>query len=121
MGAIQEEENMVGGEENDKRFQGGGAGRTTPSFSTETRPRPKVEAATPEGATIQSDAQGNIEIHPPAVGNEKTLQMVIAALTLIAVVTIGVSAYNDAIDAQTVVASVISGMAGLLGGQALRK
>lgn len=105
---MQEEENM--------------AGRTTPDFSKrpEEQPLAKTEAAS-QGTIVKSDTQGNIEIKPAAVGDERTLQIVIIALTLIALVTIGVSTYNSAIDAQTIVASVISGMAGLLGGQALRK
>lgn len=65
--------------------------------------------------------RGSIEIKPTVVGDEKTLQLAILCLTAIAVVIIGIGARTGAIDAEQVVPPIITAIAGLLGGQALRK
>lgn len=83
-----------------------------------------VQPVTAEGEgniVAKDDAGSNIEIQPAVVGDEKTLQMAILCLTAIAIVIVGIGARTGAIDAEQVVPPIITAIAGLLGGQALRK
>lgn len=73
------------------------------------------------GMIVKNDDRGSIEIQPAAVGDEKTLQIAIICLTVIAMVIIEVGVYSNAIDANQIVPPIITAIAGLLGGQALRK
>lgn len=102
---------------------GGIQGRTTPDFSKrpEEQPLAKTDASS-DGMTVQKDTEGSIEIKPAAVGDEKTLQLAIVCLTLIAICVMSLNAYTHTSgNVETIVVPIITGIAGLLGGQALRK
>lgn len=79
---------------------------------------PRAETPHSPGPTGGQDSQAPPT--PIVVGSEKTMQLAVLCLTFIASLVIAVGAYTGSVD-DTVVVGAVSAIAGLLGGQAIRR
>ena len=90
-------------------------GKAGPTLPQENRQ--KIEEH--EKKIEKLEEQPSVVIQPPVVADERTMQLALVCLTVLAIAAMAFSVYSSGITPDTIILPIITGITGLLGGKAL--